>query len=199
MRLSSALLIVICSVLGACSSAPTQTAQAVATDRAVNSGVEEIYIVRSLRQTNEVVTPACDAVKIGFENTNIDAQFLFRSIATRPSDGRLIDASIETVGNIHTCQGTTSDPNVGNFYGEGQLGGIAFRGSGTCQNITGPEKGLRLSRCFLDLKGLPDEYTGGRLTTNTMNSPSKILGETTDPPGYIQSSIATVRLWKRRS
>jgi hypothetical protein len=59
-----------------------------------------------------------------------------------------------------------------------------------------PEKGLIVYRCFLDLSGLPGGYVGGQLTTNTMYS-RKILGMESDPGGYTQSSIATVRLWKK--
>ena len=40
-------------------------------------------------------------------------------------------------------------------------------------------------------------YIGGVLTTNTLNS-KKLVGQESDPPGYVQPSIATVRLWKKR-
>jgi hypothetical protein len=60
-----------------------------------------------------------------------------------------------------------------------------------------PEQGLRLFRCFLDLSGLPEQYVGGHLTTNTVGSKQNI-GAVSEPPGYVQPSIATVRLWKKR-
>jgi len=44
---------------------------------------------------------------------------------------------------------------------------------------------------------LPDPYLGGLLMANTINSRAP-LGGVSDPPGYTQPSIATVRLWKRR-
>jgi hypothetical protein len=52
-------------------------------------------------------------------------------------------------------------------------------------------------RCFLDLQGLPPNYIGGQLTSNTVLS-RVAVGETSDPTGYTQPSIVTVRLWKRR-
>jgi hypothetical protein len=54
-----------------------------------------------------------------------------------------------------------------------------------------------VQRCFMELSGLPAPYVGGQLTTNTVGS-RNALGDRTDPPGYTQPSIATIRLWKRR-
>jgi hypothetical protein len=47
------------------------------------------------------------------------------------------------------------------------------------------------------LRGLLAPYVGGVLTTNTITSKAGFGGET-DPPGYTQASIATIRLWKAR-
>jgi len=106
---------------------------------------------------------------------------------------------VKTIGSIHLCTGPiANNPTTLDFYGEIVLGSAAFKGLGECHlKPDFPEKGLTISRCFLDLSGLPVEYVGGRLTTNTLNSPTKLIGET-EPPGYTQSSIATIRLWKKR-
>ena len=42
--------------------------------------------------------------------------------ATRPSDGRMLDMSVRTIGSIHACFGRTSYSTIVNFYGEGALG-----------------------------------------------------------------------------
>ena len=60
-----------------------------------------------------------------------------------------------------------------------------------------PEPGLFPVRCQLILSGLPAPFVGGLLTTNTMTSGAPFGGET-DPPGYTQASIATIRLWKAK-
>ena len=100
---------------------------------------------------------------------------------------------------MRSMLGPNSDPNTLNSYAEGQLGGVSFRGLGDCPTQRNyPEGVLVWSTCFLDLNGLPDGYIGGRLTTNSLNSPDSLIGEKTDPPGYVQSSIATVRLWEGR-
>lgn len=52
-------------------------------------------------------------------------------------------------------------------------------------------------RCFLDLQELAPIYIGGQLTTNTVLS-GVAVGETSDPTGYTQPSIGTVRPWKHR-
>jgi hypothetical protein len=61
-----------------------------------------------------------------------------------------------------------------------------------------PETGLFPVRCQLILSGLPAPFVGGLLTTNTMTSAASFGGET-EPLGYTQASIATIRLWKARS
>jgi len=60
-----------------------------------------------------------------------------------------------------------------------------------------PEQGTGSTSCFLHLSGLPSQYVGGLLTTNTMWS-LKGQGMETDPLGYTQASIATIRLWRKR-
>ena len=72
-------------------------------------------------------------------------------------------------------------------------------GRGQCRTTKRdyPEAGITVMTCQLDLKGLPSEYVGGQLTTNTLGSRT-LLGADTDPPGYTQPSIATVRLWRKR-
>ena len=96
------------------------------------------------------------------------------------------DASVQTAGTIHACFGPASDRNVLNFYGEGELGTKAFHGLGEClikRNY--PEGDL------VFLRGLPEPYIGGALTTNSITSPKSLIGEKTEPPGYAQNSIAT--------
>src|SRR5262249_23396878 len=144
-------------------------------------------------------TTFCDAPHIGFANANNEDQYISRSVSARTSDGLIVDGGVQTVGKIHVCFGPSSDPDVVNFYGEGELGAVAFRGLGECAlKRNYPESNLIWSRCFLDLSGLPALYIGGRLTTNSINSPKSLIGEKTDPPGYVQNSIATMRLWKKR-
>jgi hypothetical protein len=111
----------------------------------------------------------------------------------------MIDPNVKTIGSIRMCNGPTVDPSVFNFYGEGFLGSMPFRGVGECHGGKRdfPERGIGTTSCFLHLSGLPSQYVGGLLTTNTMWS-RKGQGMETDLPGYTQASIATIRLWRKR-
>jgi hypothetical protein len=160
--------------------------------------LEEIYIARSVRESRIAPTEFCAQTRSGFGDAQFEDRYTFRSTATRSSDGRMVNLNVRTIGILHACIGRTSDPAIVRFYGEGVLGGAAFTGTGDCRsNADFPEKGLLVSKCFLDLSGLPDRYVAGLLTTNSMNS-LKPLGLETNPRGYTQSSIATIRLWRKR-
>jgi len=161
--------------------------------------VEQIYVVRSLRESRGAPTEFCGEERTRVGKARVEDQFTVQSIAIRGSDGLIIDANVRTVGRLHACFGPTSDPAVSSFYAEGALGSVTFTGRGECRTAKAdyPEPGLRVQRCFLDLSDLPSGYVGGQLTSNTINS-RKNLGDKSDPPGYTQASIATVRLWKRR-
>jgi hypothetical protein len=166
---------------------------------AAQTPLEDIYIARSVRESHAAPTAYCSRERAGFAAENED-QFTFRSVAVRTSDGRVVDSNVQTVGAIHACFGPTANPAIMNFYGEGSLADTAFQGRGECRVVRPdfPERGLTPLRCFLDLSGLPAAYVGGELTTNTILS-RQALGLATDPPGYTQASIATIRLWRSRA
>ncbi len=167
--------------------------------QAVTQAVEEIYVLRSWRESRGAPTEFCAEARTRVGPARVEDYFTLRSTATRASDGLITDANVQTVGRLHACFGPTSDPDVSSFYTEGNIGAVTFTGRGECRAVRRdyPEPGLYFMRCSLELSGLPSGYTGGQLTSNTINSRSNI-GEKTDPPGYTQASIATVRLWKRR-
>ncbi len=171
------------------------------TASAVDAGgaVEDIYVVRSLRLSRTKATSFCVTSRTGLAEMNTEDQYNFQSVRTKTSDGTVSDANVETVGTLHACFGATPDPTRFSFYAEGALGGTPFIGQGDCLMAREdfPERGLRLFRCFLDLSGLPEGYVGGHLTTNTVAS-KRSIGDVSDPPGYVQPSIATIRLWKKR-
>ncbi|MBS1852389.1 MAG: hypothetical protein JST79_15895 [Acidobacteria bacterium] len=163
--------------------------------------LEEIYILRSIREQREPVAGWCSAARAGFEPFPSDAErsFSFWSLALRPEDGRVVQTKETRVAELHACLGATGEPARQNFYAEINLGRMAFRGNGECLalKINFPEAGLFPVRCQLVLSGLPAPYVGGLLTTNTLTSKAAFGGET-DPPGYTQASIATIRLWKSK-
>lgn len=160
-------------------------------------GAEAIYVVRSWRESRVTPTDFCNAARTGFPGATIEDRYTFRSVETRP-DGALRDANVRVVGRLHACFAVPTDSGPIAFYADGSLGDVTFTGRGDCHTARTdfPEQGLLVQRCFLMLEGLSHGFIGGHLTANTVNSRQPI-GGTTDPAGYTQSSIATVRLWRR--
>jgi hypothetical protein len=163
------------------------------------AGPEEIFILRSIRERHESVGGWCSSTRTGFAPFPADAErfFSFWSLRLRPEDGRVVEAKDMRVAELRACFGATSEPARQNFYAELTLGGTSFHGSGECLalRMDFPEAGLFPVRCQLVLGGLPAPYVGGLLTTNTITSRAAFGGDT-DPAGYTQASIATIRLWK---
>jgi hypothetical protein len=164
-----------------------------------HSGVEDIYVVRSVRLSRVAPTDYCAERRTDLPAPMFEDHYDFRAVTTRPADGSVTNAAGPTVGHLHACIGRTSDSLVLGFYAQGDLNGVPLTGRGDCR-VDGrefPEPGITPMRCYLDLTGLPAGFAGGRLTTNTIGSRAT-LGLVSDPPGYAQPSIATVRLWRRR-
>ena len=164
-----------------------------------DAAVEDIVILRSLRLSRITPTDFCAPSRTGFSQARSEDRYDFRAVATDAASGKVTNASGARVGTLHACFSPTSDPLIVSFYAEGEVGGIPLVGRGQCRTTKRdfPETGISLLTCQLDLTGLPSAYVGGQLTTNTLASRT-LLGAETDPPGYTQPSIATIRLWKKR-
>jgi len=165
-------------------------------------GLREQQTLREQEVLHEQQAPSgnwCSSARSGFEPFPQDAErfFSFWSLELRPEDGKVVDARRTRVAELRACFGPGSEPAQQNFYAEVQLRSISFRGRGECLAlaIDFPEEGLFPVRCQLTLSDLPAPYVGGLLTTNTVTSRAAFGGDT-DPPGYTQASIATIRLWK---
>jgi hypothetical protein len=162
------------------------------------TGVEEIYIARSIVQSRLTPTPYCAQEHVGFVGATVEQEFTFHSVTTRSSDGLLTNPKQNTIGNAHGCVGPSGDPVVLNFYLEGAVGATHFKAIGGCRwGMENPESGIRFLNCLLPLQDLPEGYVGGYLTSNSITSRQPV-GEASEPFGYLQSSIATIRLWRRR-
>ena len=189
----------LCLAVAAITGTTTAGAQDSVVTSAVTSQVEDIYVARAVRQSRSRPTVVCNERRIGFDRILFEDRFALRSIETRPSDGRIVRTDVDSIGDMHVCFGLTADSATLNFHAEGKLARVPFIGTGQCLTVRPnfPEQGVTVMRCFLDLHGLPAAYVGGHLTSNTVLS-RVAVGETSDPPGYTQPSIVTVRLWRRR-
>ncbi|MCX7365314.1 MAG: hypothetical protein NTV97_26260 [Alphaproteobacteria bacterium] len=163
--------------------------------------LEDIYILRSIREPQATTADWCARSRTGFEPMPTDAEryFSFWSVRSRPEDGMVVDAKAVRVADLRGCFGPTDDRARQNFHAEIRLGLHTFHGSGECRAlmIDFPETGLFPVRCHLVLGGLSAPFVGGLLTTNTMTTRARFGGET-EPPGYTQASLATIRLWRAR-
>jgi hypothetical protein len=161
-----------------------------------SSGVEDIYVFRSLLEERTAPSDFCAQSKIGFVATR-QSRFVFKSVVTRPSDGKVVDAISRQAGTLRGCFDSAMPDS--NFYAEAVLAGVGATGKGKCTAVASdyPEPGISSSRCFLVLSNLSPPFIAGVLTTNSIVSRQRI-GPESNPPGYVQPSIATVRLWRKR-
>ena len=160
-----------------------------------SGAVEEILIARSLRLARGAPTEACAATRTGFK-ADYEDRYVFQAPVI--AGGRMTDTMGTKAGTGHGCLDSVTNPAVANFYLYLQLGEVALRGRGDCRRgrIDFPETGLTTYRCYVELSDPSGRYAGGLLTTNTMTS-RNVLGAASDPAGYAQPSIATIRLWKK--
>ena len=190
------LALVVSTLTLGCSTQPTSLVP-----KATMGAYEDIYVLRSEREERTQNSTWCTEERAGFAPLNskflLDDRFAMWSTQVQAVDGRMIDSKATNMGDLRGCFGQTGDPKRVNFYAEGQIGSVSYVGSGDCLVVRAdyPEKGITSVRCFLNLRGLPAGFTGGFLATNTVISKA-LLGGETDPPGYAQASIATIRLWK---
>jgi hypothetical protein len=185
-------------VLGTPALACAQNTQQEARRTGQTAQVEEVYIARSVLESSFAPTDFCAPARTGF-HAHFEVRFTFYSTATRPSDGRMVDANVKTIGSAHGCSARTPGQATFKFYLEMLLGNRTLKWIGDCSQTKSdfPEKGVGIVRCSFNLSDPLGPYVGGQLTTNSLTS-RKSLGLESDPPGYTQTSIATIRLWKKR-
>lgn len=161
---------------------------------------EAIYVLHSVREERVLESKWCTPQRAGsvsLAGETLEERFGLWSVQAEPQTGRIADASARKVGEMRTCAAATLDATVFDFFAEGKLAELPFAGNGKCRLVQAdfPERGIASFHCYLDLRGLPSEYQGGLATSNTLISAAVVGGET-EPPGYLQTSIATFRLWK---
>jgi hypothetical protein len=159
--------------------------------------VEDIYVARSVNESKtEPATEFCSESRTGYAKPLFEEQYSFLATSGRGSDGLVTSVRGKKIGHVRGCFGATNNPDVLSYYAEGNLSNVSFKGHGECRTAKHdfPEKGVNVMRCFLEFNDLKDGYIGGQLTTNTIHS--RKGGLFSEPVGYTQSSIATIRVWK---
>ena len=62
--------------------------------------LDEIYVARSVRLSRVPATSFCDKSNTEVSRANNEDQYIFRAVATNPTDGRVTDADSTTVGTL---------------------------------------------------------------------------------------------------
>jgi hypothetical protein len=162
---------------------------------------EDIFVMRSRRDERVPNSAWCSKERTGADpypsGYQLEDVVSMWSISVQAEDARTTSLETRQVGYLRTCLGTSADPKAASFYFEGKIGQISISGSGPCA-VTGadfPQVGLSTASCRVIIRSVSAPYVGGQLTTNTLGSRA-VLGGQTDPRGYTQQSVATLRLWR---
>jgi hypothetical protein len=164
----------------------------------VKSGVEEIFVFRTTRSKRTTgPTPACESAP--FPSAAEDFYDLW-SIQLRASDSRVVETHKNAVGSFIACFGAPVQGQPLLMHAAGTVAKISWTGTGQCDPVKSqpPIRTVVSFNCVLNLTSLPEGYAGGFLVSSTV-APN--LGKGADPaehvPGYLSTSVVTVRLWRR--
>jgi len=159
-----------------------------AQSRETPSAVEEIYLFRSVRErTTEGQTDFCKAAPFP---TTVENYYSLWSISGNEATGQVTNAKGQRIGDLHNCVAVKPD-GTQEVFAVGAINGVAFKGVGDQRFAQQTPVVRSLVNRFL-LEGLPSPYVAGVLSSNTVRlTPA-------DSQGYVVSSVAVVRLWKRQ-
>lgn len=178
--------------------APDQTGAAQSSYKdEVKAGKEEIYVARTTRtQHTSGATPACASAP--FPSANEDYYALW-SIGVRARDSRIMGTHKKSVGGFTACFGQLVQGKPVPMYAAGTVAHIPWTGVGECVVVKSqpPVKTAVAFHCLLDLSGLPEAYSGGFGVSSTVQPFLKDQPPTAHVPGYLSTSVITMRLWKK--
>lgn len=164
----------------------------------VKSGAEEIYVFRTVRtQHKSGATSACAAAP--FPSANEDYYDLW-SIELRARDSRVVNTHKAEVGGFTACMGQLVQGHPVQMYATGKIANVPWVGIGECAVLKSqpPVRTVVAFQCQLDLSGLPGGYSRGSLISSTL---APFLGKDQSAgahvPGYLSTSVVTVRLWRK--
>lgn len=160
-----------------------------AQSRETPSAVEEIYLFRSL--TERITQGQTDFCKVQapFPSTGENYYSLW-SLSGDETTGQITNAKRQRIGELYNCTAVMPDGTL-KMFAVGTINGIAFKGVGD-QAVAQQTPVVRSNVNRFLLEGLPPPYLAGVLSSNTVRlTPA-------DSPGYVLSSVAVVRLWKRQ-
>jgi len=163
----------------------------------VRAGVEEIYVFRTTRtDQRRGATPACAAAPFASVN---EQDFDLWSIDVRGADSRVVNTHKSGVGGFTACFSQPAQDHSLQMYAAGTVARIPWIGVGECivPKAQPPVRTVATYTCRLDLSGLPEKYSGGFGVSSTLATLLRDQPPTAHVPGYVSTSIVTIRLWKK--
>jgi hypothetical protein len=161
----------------------------------IAAGVEEIYIFRTTR-TDYVAgaTPACSAAP--FTSASQQGYALW-SLEVRTADGRVVKTHEKPVGDFMACFSAIADRRTLRMFARGTTANVPWIGQGACEIVESqpPVRGLLALSCQGSLTGLPQEYSGGYISTSSLAATGG--KDAAHVPGYLSTSVVTMRLWRK--
>jgi hypothetical protein len=157
------------------------------------SPIEDVYVARArFSSPNLPVTSFCDAAHFPRDYpVERERYYEYWSTTGRPTDGLVTAGSVQRVGGHHGCYSVNKNRTIYSYM-TGTFAGIPFAARGTC--VFNPERAPKPDvspyTCNYSFSDLPQDYVGGQATWN---------GVTTGDPGYLTTTIGTIRLWKQRA
>jgi len=163
----------------------------------VKAGIEEIYVFRTTRTDQKRgPTPACAAAPFASDN---EQDFDLWSIDVRRADSRVVNTHKGGVGAFTACFTAPAQDHSLQMYATGTVARIPWIGVGECivPKAQPPVRTVAEYTCRLDLRGLPEKYSGGFGVSTTLATLLRDQPPTAHVPGYVSTSIVVIRLWKK--
>ncbi len=163
----------------------------------VRADQEEIYVFRTTRTDRKTgATPACSAAPFA---TGDEQDFDLWSIEVRGADSRVVNTHRSGVGEFIGCFSRPAADYSVQMYAAGKVAGVPWTGVGECivAKAQPPVHTVVTYTCKLDLSELPAAYSGGFIVSSTLATLLRGQPPTAHVPGYVSTSIVTMRLWKK--
>jgi hypothetical protein len=163
----------------------------------VRAGIEEIYVFRTTRTAQtRGATPSCATAPFASANQQ---DFDLWSVDVRAADSRIVNTHKASVGAFTACFSAPAQDHSVQMFATGTVGHIPWVGTGDCivPKAQPPVRTVATYTCRLDLSGLPEKYSGGFAVSNTLATLLRDQPPTAHVPGYVSTSIVTLRLWTK--
>lgn len=153
---------------------------------------EDIYLFRT-HMAERILGQAPGCAAAGFAVRQMDTYDLY-SVAVDTDSGLITDAEAAPAPGFTACIGAIDETGGFDMHVTGAVADQDYTSLVRCQIMAGgtPVEGLAVLSCRGMLDGLRAPYSSGVVTSSTL-APA---GGGAEIPGYVSTSIVTMRLWR---